>query len=145
MNVLFAQIGQAYNADYQQKDIQKSLRFKDKIEKERLEIERNNNASTNAESQKNDGSGVFARDNYRILPTSCEKPQQNGEFTCYMSNGNYYQVTKLPNGYSWKGFNDVQKTQWSGVSAVQGASATYSGVDAAGQPFRKICSASACL
>lgn len=144
LNLVFAQIGQAYNVDYQNKDMQRTSQFKDQIEKNRLEIERNNNAS-NKSDQPNNGSMAFARDNYRILPNSCQTPQQNNEFTCYMNNGNYYRVTKLPNGYRWQGFNDAQKTQWSGTSTAQGASMLYSGIDAAGQPFRQICSASACL
>lgn len=145
LNVIFAKIAQSYNADYQQKDIQKTLQFKDKIEKERLEIERNNNALNTIETQQSSGSAVFARDNYRMLPQRCEKSQPSNEFTCYMNNGNYYRVTKLPNGYSWQGFNDVQKTQWSGTSTPQGVNVIYSGIDAAGQPFRKICSETACF
>jgi hypothetical protein len=144
LNVMLAQITQAYNVDYQQKDMQKTSQFKDQIEKNRLEVERNNNA-LNKSDPPSSGSTVFARDNYRILPSSCQTPQQNNEFTCYMDNGNYYRVTKLPTGYSWHGFNDAQKVQWSGTSTSQGASAVYSGIDAAGQPFRQICSASACL
>ena len=41
LSIVFAKITQAYNVDYQQKDIQKKLQFKDQIEKERLAIERN--------------------------------------------------------------------------------------------------------
>lgn len=144
LSIVFAKITQAYNVDYQQKDIQKKLQFKDQIEKERLAIERNNTALRHAESQQSIGSTSLTRDNYRILPSRCEK-QQSGEFTCYMDNGNYYRVTQLPNGYRWKGFNDTQKTQWTGESAVQGVNAIYSGVDAAGQAFRMVCSQSACL
>ncbi len=145
MNLVLAQITQAYNVDYQNKDIQKKLQFKEQIEKQRLEIERNNTALKNTDSQPSNGSAVFARDNYRILPSSCEQSGQSSEFNCYMSNGNYYQVTKLPNGYSWKGFNDTQKTQWRGTSTQQGANVVYSGIDAAGQTFRKVCSQTACL
>jgi hypothetical protein len=132
LNVALARITQAYNVDYQQKDIQKKLQFKDQIEKERLEIERNNTALSKAESQQGNGSTAFKRDNYRVLPSSCEK-NQSGEFTCYMSNGNYYRVTQWSIGSRWQGFNDTQKTQWSGESTVQGVNATYSGIDAAGQ------------
>jgi len=145
LNRVLAQITQAYNVDYQNKDIQKKLQFKEQIEKQRLEIERNNTALKNTESQQSGGSAVFARDNYRILPSSCEQSEQSSEFNCYTSNGNYYRVTKLPNGYSWKGFNDAQKTQWSGTSTSQGVNRVYSGIDAAGQTFRKVCSKSVCL
>ena len=141
-----AQIAQAYNVDAQNKSYEADLRYKAKLEKERVEIERRFAQADAAQKLQDGHSAMMAHDDsdYRILPKSCMK-EATTEFMCSADNNDFYKVTKLPDGYSWTGFNTAKNMNWSGQLKQQGGSSVYSGTDASGKAFRKTCSASACF
>ena len=145
LSLVGAQIAQAYNVDAQQKSYQLDLQHNEQVEKERLEIERRI-AQSDAEHKLQDGNAaILVHDDtdYRVLPKSCMK-EAVVEFMC-SERDNYYKVTKLPDGYRWIGFNTPKNMNWSGQLTQQGERTVYSGTDANGKAFRKICSASACF
>lgn len=146
LSLVGAQIAQAYNVDAQQKSYQLDLQHHEQIEKERLEIERRI-AQSDAEHKLQNGStsmSVHSDSDYRVLPSSCMK-EGVIEFMCYTGSDNYYNVTKMPDGYRWTGFNTPKHMNWSGQLTKQGERTVYSGTDASGKAFKKTCSASACF
>lgn len=147
LSTVFAQIAQAYNVDAQQQSYQNELRDKAKIEKERAEIERRFAQADAAQTFQDGHTAMLAHDDsdYRALPSSCMKEGATTEFMCYAGNDNYYKVTKLPDGYSWTGFNTPKSMNWVGQMTKQGKHTVYSGTDASGKVFKKTCSASACF